>query len=250
MPVAATDLVIYHAANNPDDDATTVGGAIDALRRPDFTQVTAGDTVEIISTSASDTQNCTVEARKADGTIVSETVALTGTTAKIFSGNGAVDRILKVELASVAIGTITVRKSVAGATFRQIPIGERGFSMVFRKGTSLTSGTQNYYGKVFVKNTHATLALTNSIFKQSADPDARITHLPANVVDDTATTTNRLTAPSAANTLDPDTFDDTDKTVGNIGAGAAWGVWLRMQLPTSDTPHRTTYTIELDGQST
>lgn len=249
MSVAASDLVIYHAANNPDDDASTVGGAIDTLRRPDFTQVTAADTVEVISSSASDTQNCTIEARKADGTVVSETVALTGLTAKIFSGNGAIDRILKVELASVAIGTITVRKSVAGATYRTIPIGERGFSMVFRKGTSITSGTQNYYAKVFVKNTNGSFALTSSIFKQSADPAARITHLPANVVDDTATVANRLTAPAAGNTLDPDTFDDTDKTVGTIGFGTAWGVWLRLQLPTSDPPIRNTYTLQLDGQT-
>src|SRR3954467_2870364 len=124
--VVAADLVAFHAANsatNLDTDASTIGGAIDLLRRPDFTQVTAGDTVEVISSSASDTQNCTIEARKADGTVVSETLALTGTTAKIFAGNAAIDRILKVELASAAIGTITVRKSAAGATYRTIPVG-------------------------------------------------------------------------------------------------------------------------------
>jgi hypothetical protein len=249
MPVAASDLVAYHSANNPDDDVSTVGGAIDTLRRPDFSQVTAGDTVEVISDNAGDTQNCTIEARKADGSVVSETLALTGTTAKIFTGNGAVDRILKVELASAAVGTITVRKSVAGATYRDIPVGERGFSMPFRKTTSVVGLAQSYYAKIFVKNTNGSLALTSSIFKQSADPDARITHLPAASADDSATSANRLTTPAVADTLDPDVFDDNDKTVGTIGSGSAWGVWLELALPDSDTPHRTTYTLELDGQS-
>ncbi len=249
MSVSATDLVAYFSANNPDDDAATQGGAIDALRRPDFTQATAADTVEAVSSNAADTMNITCESRKADGTVVSETKALTGTTAVIFSTNGAIDRILKVELASAAAGTITVRKSVAGATYRTIPIGERGFSMFARKGASDPSTTKNYYHKVFVKNTNGSFALTNSIFKQNADPDARITHLPANVVDDSTTTANRVTAPAAGNTLDPDTFDDTDKTVGTIPAGSAWGVWLRVQLPSGDAAHRTTYTLELDGQS-
>jgi hypothetical protein len=83
--IVAADLVEYHAATQSDQDGITVGGAIDTLRRPDFTQVTAGDTVEVISNNAGDTQNCTIEARKADGTVVSETLALTGVTAKIFA---------------------------------------------------------------------------------------------------------------------------------------------------------------------
>jgi hypothetical protein len=189
VSVVASDLVEYHAATQSDTDVGTVGGAIDLLRRPDFTQVTAGDTVEVISTSASDTQNCTIEARKADGTIVSETLTLTGTTAKIFAGNGAIDRILKVELASVAIGTITVRKSVAGATFRVIPIGERGFSAVFRKGASSTSGGVNYFAKTFLKNTNGTNALLGATISESADPSGTITHGVATAVNDSGTAT-------------------------------------------------------------
>lgn len=250
MPIVAADLVIYNAANMPETDSGTSGGAIDTLRRPDFTQLAANDDIEVISTSASDTQNCTIEGRDSAGNLVSETKTLTGTTAAIFATLGIVERVLDVELASAAIGTITVRRSVAGATLRVIPIGERGFGMFARKTTSLTGSTQNYYFKVFAKNTHATLALQSTQIKQNADPDARITHLPAATNDDSATSTNRITAPAAADTLDPDTFDDTDKSVGSLGAGVARGVWLRVQLPAADTPHRTTYTLEVTGQST
>ncbi len=250
MPIVAADLVIYNAATMPESDTGTSGGAIDPLRRPDFTQIAANDDIEVISTAAGDTQNCTIEGRDAAGNLVSETAALTGTTAKIFATLAIVERVLDVELVSVAIGTITVRRSVAGATLRVIPVGERGFSMFGRKISSDPAAIKNYYFKVFVKNTHATLALTSTTFKQNADPDARIMHLPAATVNDTATSTNRVTAPAVADTLDPDTFDDTDKLVGSLAAGAAWANWLRIQLPIGDTPHKTTYTLEVTGQST
>lgn len=251
MPIVAADLVLFNAATMPETDSGSSGGAIDLLRRPDFTQIAANDDIEALSSSAGDTtQTVTIEGRTAAGTLISETKTLTGTTAIIFSTLGVVERVLDVELSATCAGTITVRRSVAGATLRVIPIGERGFSMFARKTTSLTSGTQNYYFKAFLKNTHATLALQNSIVKQNADPDARIMHLPAATNDDTATSTNRITAPAAGDTLDPDTFDDADKSVGTLGAGVARGVWLRVQLPTSDTPHKTTYTLELTGEST
>ena len=252
MPIATTDLGVFASANMPDTDAATNGGAIDLLRRMDFTQIAANDDIEIVSTAAGDTQNATITARNATGSIVTETRALTGTTAVIFSTIGVVERVLQVELASVAIGTITVRRSVAGATLRTIPIGERGFMAVFRKTASDPSVQKDYYTKIFLRNGHATLSLLGAMVKQTADPDVRITHLLAAAVNDTATVANRVTAPAMADTQDPDTFDDLDKAVPgtDLAALSAIGVWLRLRLPAADLPHRTTYTIELSGQST
>lgn len=244
--IVAADLVEYHAATQSDVDATPVGGAIDALRRPDFTQVTAADTVEVISSSASDTQNCTIEARKADGTIVSETLALTGTTAKVFSGNGAIDRILKVELASVAIGTITVRKNSAGATYRVIPAGERGFSMFLRKTSSDTAGTRNYYAKTFWKNTNGTNALLSAVVSESADPTTLIDFGLAASVGDSGTTTTRQTAPGGV------TFASTAANVPgtDLASGAAIGVWRRLALATNNAAIRSMHTLQLAGSTT
>src|SRR5262245_35233173 len=213
MAILSTDLVLYTSANMPDTDSGTNGGAIDALRRPDFTQLAANDDIEAVSSNAGDTMNLTIEGRDAAGNVVSETKALTGTTAIIFSTISVIERVLKAELASAPAGSVTVRRSPSGATIRIIPAGERGFLAFFRKTSSDPSSTKNYYSKLFVKNTHATLALQNTTFKQNADPDARITHLPANAVNDSATATDRTTAPGAGSTLDPDTFDDSDKLV-------------------------------------
>jgi hypothetical protein len=251
MPIVSTDLVPYCSANMPETDSGASGGAIDLLRRFGFTQIAANDDVEVISTSASDTQNCTIEGRNAGGSLVSETKALTGTTAAIFATLGVIERFLDAELASAAIGTITVRRSVAGATIGTIPIGERGFMMFLRKGAS-SGSTVNYYLKVFWKNIHGSLSLLSATTKQNADAAARVTHLNAAAVNDSATSTNRVTAPGAADTQDPDTFDDADKAIPgtDLAAGAAIGVWLRVQLPGADGPWRTTYTPEIAGLTT
>jgi len=247
--IVAADLVAYHSATQSDADAIAVGGAIDTLRRPDFTQISANDDIEVISTSASDTQNCTITARAADGTITSQTAALTGTTAKIFStmgASGVVERVLQVELASVAIGTITVRRSVAGATLRAIPIGERGFSMVFRKTASDPVSTVNYYAKIFWKNTNGTNALLSAQVSESADPAGVITHGLAASVNDSGTTTNRQTAPGGV------TFAGTAANVPgtDLASGAAIGTWLNMTLAGGAAAIRNTYTSQLAGSTT
>lgn len=251
MSIVAADLVLYCSVNMPVDSVSTVGGAIDPKMRADFTQLAADDDVEVISTSAGDTQNCTIVGRDATGAVVSQTAALTGVTAKIFATLGVIERVLSVTLASDAIGTITVRRSVAGATIRVIPIGERGFTAMFQQDSSDPLVQTDFYAKLFWKNTHGTLTLTSAVVKQNADPDTRITHCLAAAVGDTATSTNRITAPSGADLQDPDTFDDTDKSVpgGSIPAGSAIGVWFRLRLPAADPPHRTTYTSELDGNT-
>lgn len=251
MPIVAADIVLYASANMPDVDTGTNGGAIDPLRRLTMTQIAANDDIEVISSSAGDTQNCTIVGRNAGGSIVSETAALTGVTAKIFATLGVIERVLSVELASGAVGTITVRRSVAGATVGTIPVGERGFMAMFRKAASDPAVQKDYFTKGFLKNNHATLALLSAVVRQNSDPDARINHLLANAVNDSATTADRLTAPAAGATQDPDTFDDTDKNVPgtDLAATAAIGVWLRLRLPAADPPHRASYALELAGQS-
>lgn len=251
MPIAQADLVLFASANMPDTDAGAAGGAIDLLRRVDFTQLAANDDIEAVSTNAGDTMNITVEGRDATGAVVSETVALTGTTAVILSTMGVIERVLSAELASAPAGTVTVRRSVAGATVRDIPVGERGFMAMFRKAASLPSAAEDYYSKCFWRNSHGTLSLLNAQVKQNADPSTVITHLLAASVNDSATSTNRLTAPGAADTQDPDTFDDTDKSVPgtDLAATDAIGVWFELALTAAHAPLRTTYTSELSGES-
>jgi hypothetical protein len=164
----------------------------------------------------------------------------------VFSTIAAIDRILKAELSATTTGTITVRKNSAGATYRIIPAGERGFSAVFRKGSSSTSGTVNYYAKTFWKNTNGTNALLGATVTESADPSGTITHGLATAVNDSGTTTNRQTAPAGV------TFAGTAATVPgtDLASGAAIGLWLNMTLATNNAPIRSTYTSQLAGSTT
>jgi hypothetical protein len=247
VSVVASDLVAYHAATQSDQDSVTVGGAIDTLRRPDFTQLAANDSLEVLSSSSSDTtQTVTVEARKADGTLVSQTVTLNGTTAVSFGTLGTVERVLKCEMSATAVGTVTLRRASAGPTVRAIPVGERGFSMIFRKGSSSTTGAVDYYAKFFWKNTNGSFALLIASVVESADPSGTITHGLAASQGDSGTTTNRQTAPGGV------TFGNGSASVPgtDLTAGSAIGVWLNMHLAINNAPIRSTYTSGINGSTT
>lgn len=245
MPIVATDLILYASADTPEDDAAQAGGAIDALRRLDFTQIAADDDIEAISDNAGDTQLIDLDARNLAGAIVTEQVTMTGTSAIIFSTLGVVERVLKIELASVAIGTITVRRSVAGPTVRDIPVGERGFEIFFYDSAS-ESGATIRYQKAFYLNDHGTLTLNNAQIQITADPEAIMDFALGTAKDDSETTADRTTAPSAVSS-----FDDTQKSVPGttLEAASRIAVWIRMQLIADDTPKRSTFTLELTGTS-
>jgi hypothetical protein len=245
--VVAADLVAYHAATQSDVDGSTVGGAIDTLRRPDFTQIAANDTIQALSSAAGDTAiTVTMTGRSAAGSIVTETKTLTGTTAITFNTLGTVERVLQAELSAAAAGTITIQRTTGAVLIRTIPIGERGFSAIFRKGSSSTSGTVNYYAKFFWKNTNATNALLGAAVSESADPSGTITHGLAASVNDSGTTTNRQTAPGGV------TFAGTAANVPgtDLAATAAIGVWLNMTLATNNAAIRSTYTSQIAGSTT
>lgn len=247
MSIVSTDLVAYHAATQSDQDAITVGGAIDALRRPDFTQLAANDTIEVVSSSAGDTtQTVTATARNAAGSIVTQTVTLNGTTAVPFNTLGTIERVLQIEMSAAAAGTVTVRRSDHTTVVRAIPVGERGFSMLHRKDTSSTSGSTTYYGKYFWKNTNGSNSLLSASVSLSGDAAAVLAFGLAASVNDSGTTTNRQTAPGGV------TFATTPANVPgtDLASAAAIGVWSRMTLATNNAAVKESFTSTLSGSTT
>ncbi|GAF88322.1 unnamed protein product, partial [marine sediment metagenome] len=55
MSVAASDLQVYGAANMPEDDSSTVGGAVDESIKVVFTDLASNDTIDMVSDDAGDT---------------------------------------------------------------------------------------------------------------------------------------------------------------------------------------------------
>lgn len=243
MSIASSDLAAFASANMPADDSSTCGGAIDTLRRIDFTQLASSSTVRVRSSSAGDTtQTLTVTGRKADGTVASEVLNLNGTTNA--TSTNTYERILKAELSATCAGTLTFETSAA-VLIRSIPVGERGFMAIFRQLASDPSSPLAYFGKFFWKNTHGSLTLTVAVVKENADPSAVITHALDAALDASTSTANRLTSPGF-------TFNGSDKTVPNsqnLSFGSAIGVWLKLDLTAGNAALKTTYTSELNGQT-
>jgi hypothetical protein len=187
----------------------------------------------------------TIEGRNAAGVILSEANALNGTTPVLFAGT--YERILTVTIAS-ASGTRTVQvKQGAGGTVRAtIGINETSRTAFFRRSAS-ESGIVIRYEKEFVKNTHGSLTLNSAVLKLTADPDARIRMGGAPSVNDTATVTNRKTAPASVTFVD----DNVSQAVpgGILAAADRIGVWIEQNLSAADAPHRTTFTVEISGTS-
>ena len=88
---------------------------------------------------------------------------------------------------------------------------------------------------------------------QNADPTGLFTHALADTKDDSATITNRATAPDGTGDLptDPADFTDSDKNVPgtDLLAGEAIGVWLNQALGAAEAAFKDTYTTELEGTS-
>ena len=245
MAIAAADLIALCSLNRPENDTTTSGGGIDVDNRPEFTQMGANDTLEMLSSAAGDTtQTVTVTGRNSAGAVVIDTKTLNGTTVVAFTGT--FERVQKVLMSADAVGTITVRRASAGPTVGTIPIGERGFTMAFINSAS-ESGIAIRYEKIFWKNTHATLTLNSAETKLTADPDARIRVGVSATKNDTLSVANRKTAPGGITFVD----DNVAQAVaGNtLEALAATGLWIEQNLPASDTPKKSSFTTQLSGTS-
>lgn len=259
MSVVAAELIAYAAASRPLDDASLTGGAIDLTTRVILTQIAATDTIQILSDGA-DVRTVTVIGRTAAGVETTEAQVLNGVTAVTFATS--FERILSVVLsAASAVRTVTVRRTTGATTI--VTIGgpapadpsEIAAVALFRRSTIPVAGTTDRYEKFFWKNSNAAaFALTTAVVSQAADPQARITHALAVSVDEANTIANRITAPGAGILAAgaAGTFDDTAKSVpaGSIAAGSRIGVWLKESLPSTDTAFKSTYTSQLDGNTT
>lgn len=245
MPIVQADLILYSAASMPSDDTSTSGGAISAVSRPELTQWTA-NAVGTVQSDGADVRTVTFTGRLPSGIIDTEIVTANGATE--VAGVKVFERMLSaVASATSATRVLTIRQGLAGTIRATISLNETTRIINFRDSTS-ESGATLRYEKGFEKNTHATLALTSAAVKLTADPSANVKIGLAATKGDTATTTNRKTAPAGITFVD----DNVSQSVptGNLAAGEAIGVWVEFALDASEAPVRSTYSLELTGSTT
>jgi hypothetical protein len=244
LSILNTELVAYASASLPVDDVSTTGGAIDATRRPVFTQLTSNAVIAAVS-SAADTRTLTVTGRDATGAVVTDSLVLTGTTEKV--GIVTFERIINAELNGTS-GTLTVtlKQGSGGATIATIPINETGPCSFFRNSASSTS-TLVRYEKFFWKNTNATLTLNAAAITLTADPATKITLGVGSTLNDTVSVANRLTAPSGVTFVGVNTAQSVP--TGVVPAGSAVPVWMKQTLAANDAALRQTFVTQLSGTS-
>jgi hypothetical protein len=107
---------------------------------------------------------------------------------------------------------------------------------------------KKYYEKIFARNLHETLALTNAVIKEvSGGLSGKFAFALETSLGGSDTTTDRLTAPGGY------TFNSTDKNVANSqnhSSGASQGIWLELTLDGGDAANDSYYTLQEQGQST
>jgi hypothetical protein len=101
MSVLPSDIVVYGTANMPEADGAVTGGAVDFSRRVAFSDITPSGTVDVISSSASDTATqITYYGRDPSGVIQSQTLTLNGQT--WVTGSQSLERLLYAALSGAS----------------------------------------------------------------------------------------------------------------------------------------------------
>jgi hypothetical protein len=254
MSIVNTDLKYYASANMPEDNTSTSGGIIDttAYVVPTSSSLfnSLSDSVEIVSDDAGDiTQTITIYGRLASGVITSDAIALNGTT--VVNGVITFDRITKIVSSAHCDGTVTIRKATGDTTIASLPTGIQSIRRLFYNAAADVSGgsSRSFYEKIFIKNTHGTLALLSAVIQENSDPTGYITFDLEDAINDNNSVASRLdTAPTGM----LGSFDSADKNVPgtDLGPGDVIGVWLKLTLAAGASPGVSTYTIRITGSST
>ena len=107
MSVLPSDVVVYGSAKMPEADGTTIGGAVDFTRRVASYDVVPAGSVDVISSSSSDTATrITYYGRDATGAIQNQTLTLNGQS--WVTGSQSLERLLYAALSGAsANGPVT-----------------------------------------------------------------------------------------------------------------------------------------------
>jgi hypothetical protein len=237
----------------PDDDTPTgIGGAIDETVKVTFTDLTASDTVEILSSSGSDTsQTVTIYGRNDAGELISEAETLDGL--NVQTTTATFERILKVVMSATAAGIVTIRKQSDDAEIATLEVGLTEVRRPFYDAAAEASGgaARTYYEKIFFKNNHGTLSLTSSKVQEEADPSGNVSF----ALEQNGDALDGTDDNGAGNRQTHDggyTFNSSSKNIvnsQNLTAGSAQGCWLLLDLPAGEAADNTTITMRVSGNT-
>lgn len=270
MAIVAADIIIYGAAAMPENDtADPVGGAIDKtikILSLDMSDVGGTDALDVVSDNAGDTtQTVTITGRLASGVIDTEVYTLAGTTPQ--TGTVQFERVLKIVVSATYLGILTVEDNSGNVTLGTLegtvtaPGGaavlelRRPFYAALAEDSGGSAVT--LYEKVFVANTHATLALLAANIELTFDGTSSLVDFDLEDArnDTNNTGGNRTAEPAGAGMLGAPTWADSILAVPgtdleDISSGNDHiGVWMRLSMAAGQAPENTNLTFNITGSS-
>jgi hypothetical protein len=142
MSVTPNNIVAYGSVNMPEADGVTIGGTVDFTKRVAFYDIAPAGTVDVVSSSASDTATkMQVTGRDSTGVIQTPSaVTLTGTTP--VTGSQSFERILAAVMTGGAVGSLSNPGGTAAvgdvAVYAHTPVIS---AHTAQTGSANTSGT-------------------------------------------------------------------------------------------------------------
>lgn len=239
MPVMPEDIVLYGSLMMPEDDTNQVGGGVDLSTQISFTDINPAGLVEFVSDNLSDSGTVIITGRDTAGVVITQGVSLNGTTPVVTQH--VLNTVLKVQ-AMTHSGTLTVRE-LSGEVLMKLPPSVNQIRRPFFNVAADVPGGVNklYFEKIFMRNNHLSLALTQAQISKTLDPSGKIEFALEPSLNGTDTTNNRNISPSGY------TFDTTSKTIGNHLPQSAQGIWLRLTLNAGDLAQNTFVTLREAG---
>lgn len=248
MSIFAEDIVFYASENMPTDDTLPAGGAINSGVRVVFTDIANTGIIKAFSNNALDNQNLTIVGRNINGSIVSETLSLNGTT--IVSGSQVFERILLSSIDSFASGIITIKEAYTNINIGYIYQNESGFRRPFYNNIAEACGGSDkiLYEKIFLKNNN----LNNNFLGVS------ITEINSGLY-------NNITfGLEKSQKYNESIFDRTTAPTGvtsygngpsgipnfNLNSKSYQGIWLKMDLDSCTPAQDDYYYLKVEGSTT
>lgn len=137
MSVLPSDIVVYGSANMPEADGAITGGSVDFTRRVAYYDIAPAGTLDVISSSASDTATkITYYGRDATGVIQSQTLNLNGQA--WVTGSQALERLLYAALSGATANGPTPNP---GGTAAVGDVALAAHSCVLPSGSAATDAT-------------------------------------------------------------------------------------------------------------
>lgn len=248
MPVSSSDIVFYASDNMPQDDVSVAGGDINSGLRVVFTDIVATDIVEAVSTNTGDVQFVSVFGRNVSGIAQTDTFALSGTT--LVSGSLPFERILKITIDSLALGTITFRDAAGDTGIASIPIGETGIIRPFINATADAFGGSDkvFYNKVFLKNNNVVSVLQSATITESVTGIYNITQFGLEKTSQyTESVATRLTAPTGVTSYGSGV---SGLPGTNLDPLEYQGVWLQLTANDGEAATNSFYQMLVQGVTT